>query len=434
MLCESPVDGGFVSSSAGSSTAFGDGGELNVWLDPATFEDPPTVAGSLTAVAFIQSGTDVVGNATYALHDADGLEIGEGALSATLVADGAPVSLVPPAPSNHHYSTTGVMQQLIGTGTITLPGLEANVPCFGEIRDVDVHEANPSSFVFSDGGLVLDCFWASGEGFAALSVRDDTFGFRADAFVFTPDLELGTQQASGSIDLAGVSVTFELLDFVSGDPYTATATADFTPVGEPVTSRKVQGTAVEKLIEQALLPHGSLEFSTGDTFPIDNEDCDAESFQSHSIRTSPGGPKPGAPLANDTPDGAIALAQGDRLNVQIGGEALQAEVPTDTCPEGFFDRMGHTVWYTIEGTGGPITVDTAGSNFDTVLAIYVREGDSFTELACNDDVLYEPIGISLQAAITADTELGVTYYVQVGGFQDFRSLATDFGRLRVRVS
>ena len=27
--------------------------------------------------------------------------------------------------------------------------------------------------------------------------------------------------------------------------------------------------------------------------------------------------------------------------------------------------MGHTVWYTVTGTGGPITIDTSGSGSDT---------------------------------------------------------------------
>jgi hypothetical protein len=435
VFCDAPFDGGFASVVADSTTAFGDGGEVSVWLDPAIpFESDPTSFGSLDTIAVVESSTEVTVTATFVLFDADGVEVGPAGLSATLEPDGDPIPLERPDPSNHHYATTGSTQQFVGTGTLTLQDATVAMPCAGDITDVDVHEANPTSTVSNDAGLVLDCFWPVGEGFAFLSVRDNVFGFSADAFLFTPDLSLGSQQSSGSIDPAGVSVTFELLDFVSGNPYTATATADFTPVGTPVTSRAVQRATTEKRVEQSLAPDGTLQFTPGDGFPIDDEHCNASQFSSHTVRTSPGGPKPGAALPNDTPEGAIALEPGARFNVQIGGEALEAEEPTNTCPEGRNDRMGHTVWYTIEGTGGPITFDTAGSNFDTVLAVYVREGDGFTELACVDDVFYEPIGISLQAAITGDTELGVTYYVQVGGFQNFRSLVTEFGRLRVRVS
>ena len=32
--------------------------------------------------------------------------------------------------------------------------------------------------------------------------------------------------------------------------------------------------------------------------------------------------------------------------------------------------MGATLWYEVEGTGGPITVSTWPTDFDTVLAVY----------------------------------------------------------------
>jgi hypothetical protein len=36
--------------------------------------------------------------------------------------------------------------------------------------------------------------------------------------------------------------------------------------------------------------------------------------------------------------------------------------------------MGRTLWYTVVGTGGEMTFDTAGSGIDTVLAVYLRDG------------------------------------------------------------
>ena len=32
--------------------------------------------------------------------------------------------------------------------------------------------------------------------------------------------------------------------------------------------------------------------------------------------------------------------------------------------------IGRTVWYSVVGTGGPITIDPRGSDFDTVVAAY----------------------------------------------------------------
>ena len=92
--------------------------------------------------------------------------------------------------------------------------------------------------------------------------------------------------------------------------------------------------------------------------------------------------------------------------------------------------VGNTVWFQIQGTGSDVTVDTAGSDFDTVAAAYVSDGSGgFTEVACVDDVPLDPFGRTLQAAITFPTEIGTTYYVQIGGFPSL----TSYGNLRVAV-
>jgi hypothetical protein len=79
-----------------------------------------------------------------------------------------------------------------------------------------------------------------------------------------------------------------------------------------------------------------------------------------------------------------------------------------------------------------VTVDTAGSDYDTVMAVYTSDGaGGFTPVpgACLDDVPLEPLGRTLQAAITWDTVAGTTYYVQIGGYpQSF-----PYGNLRVAV-
>ena len=72
--------------------------------------------------------------------------------------------------------------------------------------------------------------------------------------------------------------------------------------------------------------------------------------------------------------------------------------------------MGHTVWYTVVGTGDPITIDTSASDFDTVAAAYVADGGGLTEVACIDDQEFVPIGASYQAILTFDTDAGVEYF------------------------
>jgi subtilisin family serine protease len=76
--------------------------------------------------------------------------------------------------------------------------------------------------------------------------------------------------------------------------------------------------------------------------------------------------------------------------------------------------IGGTVWYSWTPTSsGTFTVDTRGSNYDTVLAIYTGSSvGGLTNLACNDDIG----GGDLDSTITRSFTAGVTYRIQVGGY------------------
>jgi hypothetical protein len=66
---------------------------------------------------------------------------------------------------------------------------------------------------------------------------------------------------------------------------------------------------------------------------------------------------------------------------------------------------------------------------------YAMEGDEFVEIACDDDLFFEPIGMTLQVAITWQTELRSTYWIQVGGVAPHASKPSiiDSGRLKLSV-
>jgi len=124
----------------------------------------------------------------------------------------------------------------------------------------------------------------------------------------------------------------------------------------------------------------------------------------------------GAPPPNDLPEGATPASPGTRSTAQTRGAAPEAEAPFECFPDGF--AAIHTVWYSVAGTGGPVTIDTAGTNFDTVIAVYTPDGvGGYDPLpgGCVDDIDLEPPAQSLQAVLTFDTELGQTYLVQIGG-------------------
>lgn len=91
------------------------------------------------------------------------------------------------------------------------------------------------------------------------------------------------------------------------------------------------------------------------------------------------------------------------------GEPL---TPTGSGTCGTTRKMVATTWYRLIGNGGVISVSTAGSNFDTVVAAYFAPTPTSTDpLPCNDDVAEG----DLTSAISFQSELGRTYLIQVGG-------------------
>ncbi len=147
---------------------------------------------------------------------------------------------------------------------------------------------------------------------------------------------------------------------------------------------------------------------------MDDASCVAEDVRINEMQKVANGPRP----RNDAPSAAIALAVGDSATVVTAKTDAAAEAPcvVDDPEFGEFELpMTHTVWWTITGTGGPTTVDTAGSDFDTVLGVYLPDGDVLEPIACVDDVIDPDTGeFSLAAAVTIDTVAGQTYYVQSG--------------------
>lgn len=438
-FCEQPIDGGLAAIHIDVSD-FGGFGGAEVWLDPALpFEDPPSLYGGTEDVSLTALVSGFALGATFAVFDTDGNDLGTASIEATMTPSGDLEVLTNDRFGNRNVLIDGTFQPMDVSGTLTMPGL-ADVelgPCGGDETIVKVLETNPHTFVLNNEGAVMNCFWETEDSFASLFVIDDSFGALADAFLATPNFDLVSSGFSNlELTAESMSVVIEMFDPATGDPAEAAAEASLTPLGDLTTSLILSSSSREKLIEQVLLPSGELTFSTGHAFLIDDGACFANTFDTQLVDSAPAGPKAGGPApVNDTPDGALPLTIGSRVNTQTGGAAVEPEQPTTTCPEGELDNMGHTLWYTFEGTGGEATLDTAGSTFDTILAVYVREGDELVEIACVDDVFFDPIGLTFQAAITGPTEVGVTYWIQVGGF-DARVFGgeVEFGRLRITVS
>ena len=79
-------------------------------------------------------------------------------------------------------------------------------------------------------------------------------------------------------------------------------------------------------------------------------------------------------------------------------------------------NTGSTVWWSInEPEGGTMTIDTTGSDFDTLLHVYRVEANNFgglTLVTFNDDISPGVLQSEVSFEATADT----SYNVRVGGF------------------
>src|ERR671937_1530923 len=104
------------------------------------------------------------------------------------------------------------------------------------------------------------------------------------------------------------------------------------------------------------------------------------------------------------------------LNVLLGqdnGTATTQQGELTVCSDTNNDS-DFTLWYRIPGTGGPITVSTDGSNFDTVLAVYRDVGDPTNpsnNITCNDNFP----GISPASQLTFTSTAGANYLIQILG-------------------
>src|SRR3954454_23689517 len=420
--CDGSVEGGYASVFVATSTHFGDGANVDVWLDPAVpFEDQQSMSGSGGTVDRVEDSTEFTLTSTVDVFDPDGTQLGAAVATATMTRLGEPEIIGPElGKSNQQSMTTGTRQELAGSATLDLPGLAmSEIVCSGMVTDVDVFQTNPHAFVSSDQGVTMDCFWQSDDTIASFFATNGAFGFFADAGLSKPDVDISGSSDSGSLTATSLAATIPLIDFNTGDPRAAIASATFTHIGNPYTSALIVQGGRTKSTQQALAAHGTLAFDTGNSFEMDAAHCRANSFDTHSQANVTSGPKPGAAPANDAPDGAIHLTSRSKPNLLTGSTALEAEVPNLTCPSGERDAMGHTVWYTVTGTGGPITIDTSGSDFDTVAAVFAPDGEGLTEIACDDDVEFVPIGASYQAVVTFDSDAGVEYFIEVGGYANF---------------
>jgi hypothetical protein len=235
----------------------------------------------------------------------------------------------------------------------------------------------------------------------------------------------------------GFHDSWDVMDDANGNVIgTASVDATFTGTGE-FRLRRVSQDSVQMGIFEDLVVSGSLTVATPDaTFTFDLAGCDAGTQDRLDQAHRPNGPKPGgAAPANDGPSAAIALTPGASTQQWTGGAATESEAPCmlGEGDDAFEFPLGRTVWYSVIGTGDPITIDPRGSDFDTVIAAYASSTNGLGQVGCVDD---DDIG-QTQGLLTFDTTPGTTYLVQIGGVLGVLGGDPEdpqWGRLRLHVS
>jgi hypothetical protein len=348
--------------------------------------------------------------------------VGTATLNGTLTAVGDPQSYRSQEKNgNQQFRREGVFQEYSVTGSLELPGgIVFDLGSCTAVTDAYTEFTTmPAAHVSRFDQLTLDCFWEVGETTIGLFAFAEEFGGFTGMFVSGPDTELeGVLAAPETFTTESFEATYDLFDLTdseAGDPVgSATASATLTEGGR--INERFAGRGFKTMIRgTSYVVDGtlSLDLPSGPlSLPMDEASCTAADVTVTDIVTPSRGPR-GRPLPNDAPDAAAPIGIGDTITVRTGGTDPEPEAGCLVeTPEGTFDvPISHTAWWTFEGTGGDVTVDTAGSNFDTAIGVYADVGGELVQVACVDDT-----GESLQAAATIATDAGVTYYVQAGGF------------------
>jgi hypothetical protein len=126
-----------------------------------------------------------------------------------------------------------------------------------------------------------------------------------------------------------------------------------------------------------------------------------------SVKVS-AGPPANDNFAGATVIGSLPYTQTGVSNVDA---TTQASEPSNTCAP-----MGNTVWFRITpSSSGTVTASTAGSGFDTVLAVWTGASlTTLTQVTCDDDGVSSGGPSQKSFSVSA----GTTYYIQVGGWKD----------------
>jgi hypothetical protein len=435
------IDGGaFLFFGATISDTDGSDAGLDLWFAPQPTGDPDLSRDFDQPSTVSWNGTTFAGSVP--LRRADGTSAGSATFSATLTPSGAPTSFTDSfKDGNHRITFSGTDQAFSAAGALTIPAgpvFDLGL-CHGDDTVVSTSATNPTAYTSRFSSRFVGCQLSNSAGdsaFLYIDLSQDGGGF-TDAALIGPDGSL-ILEATGFVDFSTGSIDSDLplYDPNTGNPLDGGAHISATLTATSTTFTNLMKNATQRRTTRGQLidVEGTLTLAS---HSFDLGACVGQDSTTKIIQTNPQGPKPGGKVpANDLPTHAATLRPGSTAMIQTKGAAPAAEATyeclTFTDPktgEVFSIPVGYTVWYTFTGTGATMTVDTAGSDYDTVAAIYTASAGTYAPVAngCDDDTPTPPIGRSLQASVTIPTVAGTTYLVQIGGFPE----SFAYGNLRV---
>ena len=255
------------------------------------------------------------------------------------------------------------------------------------------------------------------------------YGTYTATVIFT-NLSNGTSQqriAELNVLPAGGLIEFSTRDFIT-DENNPSASITVKRTGSAIGTVAIDYTSSNGTASQGsdfILSDGSLIWADGDaadkTFTVSIINDTLLEFPESAILalSSPSGGAQLGSLSNAT----LTINDNDLNDVcassrLISGTPFSAIQSTDLAtstgdPTPFCESTsGNGVWYRYQATTiGTLTVDTDGSDFDTLLTVFSGTCGSFTEIDCDDDG-----GDALNSKVTFIANPGITYHLMASGY------------------
>jgi len=128
-----------------------------------------------------------------------------------------------------------------------------------------------------------------------------------------------------------------------------------------------------------------------------------------------------APANDDFDNATVIDTIPFSISQEMRGATTAEDDPIFPCTSSQHYR---SVWFQYTPSeSGTLSLNTAGSDYDTVLAVWTGERGSLTNVACNDDVINSEI---THSSVQLPVGAGISYYIEVAGYGDW-----SFGTLHL---